>query len=250
MNLPPPELSVIIPAFNEEHRLPKALEHIHTYLQERTLTAEVIVVDDGSTDETAALVERARFAYPEVRLVPNHTNRGKGYSVRHGMLEARGEIALFTDADLATPVEEADKLLAAIRGEHYDGAIGSRGVDRGLIEVHESAFRELAGVVFNRLVRWVLGIGFCDTQCGFKAFRLGRARILFQQQRTERFGFDPEILFLAGRHGLRVAEIPVRWAHDPASKVSVGTDSVRMFCELLAIRWNAWMGRYPRSKKN
>lgn len=242
-----PKLSIIIPAFNEERRLPKTLDRIHAYLETRAASAEVIVVDDGSGDGTAGLVEQTGLRYPELRLIANPGNRGKGYSVRHGVLEARGQIALFTDADLSTPIEEADSLLAEINDKHYDGAIGSRRVDRRLIEIHQSAFRELAGLVFNRLVRGALGIAYNDTQCGFKAFHLGRTRIIFEQQRIERFGFDAEILFLARRHGLRVAEVPVRWAHDPGSKVRVGTDAIRMFGELLAIRWNSWIGRYPRT---
>jgi len=184
--------------------------------------------------------------HPELRLVLNGKNYGKGYSVRHGMIEARGEIALFSDADLSTPIEEADKLLAALREGGYDAAIGSRAVDRSLIEVHQSAIREQAGIFFNRMVRWITGIEFSDTQCGFKAFRRERARIIFEQQRIESFGFDPEILFLAKRNGLRVAEIPVRWSHDSASKVNVAADGIRMFLELLLIRWNAVRGRYPR----
>jgi glycosyltransferase involved in cell wall biosynthesis len=245
----PPQLSIIIPAFNEERRLPGTLERIHEHFAQRAAAIEVIVVDDGSTDSTAAMVENARLQYPELRLLSNPGNRGKGYSVRHGMLEARGPIALFTDADLSTPIQEIDVLLAAISEQPYDIAIGSRGVDRSLIEVHESRFRELAGIIFNRLVRWALRIDFRDTQCGFKAFRLDRSRIIFEQQRTERFGFDPEILFLARRHGLRVAEIPVHWAYDPATKVHMSTDAVRMFFELLAIRWTAWTGRYPRKTR-
>lgn len=160
------------------------------------------------------------------------------------MLEARGEIALFTDADLSAPIEEADKLLAAVRDGAYDGAIGSRAMDRSLIEVHQSRFREIAGIIFNFIVRRIVGLPFEDTQCGFKAFRLERARVIFEQQRTEGFGFDPEILFLAQQKGLRIAEIPVRWSHNPATKVAVLGDSVRMFLDLLAIRWNALLGRY------
>jgi len=139
-------------------------------------------------------------------------------------------------------------LLAALCQDHWDGAIGSRAVDRSLIESDQSAFREAAGIIFNRVVRWIAGVRFADTQCGFKAFRRERARTIFEQQRTEGFGFDPEILFLARRHGLRVAEIPVRWAHDPATKVHVFSDSIRMFVDLLRIRWNALRGSYPREK--
>lgn len=245
----PPYLSIIIPAYNEELRLQKSLEHIRAYLANRPFSAEIIVVDDGSTDGTSNVVESFREKYPHLRLISNERNHGKGFSVRHGMLEACGEVALFTDADLSAPIEEADKLLAALRESDCDGAIGSRAVDRKLIEVHESVFRELAGIIFNRMVRLITGVDFADTQCGFKCFRRERVRIVFKQQRTEGFGFDPEILFLAQRHGLHIAEIPVRWAHDPATKVHVFSDSVGMFLELLAIRWNAWIGRYPREKQ-
>ncbi len=247
MNSLPLDLSIIIPAFNEESRLPKTLDSIIAYVQAQPYRAEIIVVDDGSIDRTAEMVNARQQECPELRLVSNGRNRGKGFSVRHGMLEARGEIALFSDADLSTPIEEADKLLAAIRERGFDGAIGSRAVDRSLIEVHQSAIRELAGIFFNRMVRWIVGIKFSDTQCGFKAFRRERARIIFEQQRIERFGFDPEILFLAKRHGLRVAEVPVRWSHDPATKVSVASDGIRMFLELALIRWNAVRGYYPRA---
>src|SRR5690242_10722437 len=182
---------------------------------------------------------------PELRLISNGRNRGKGFSVRRGMLEARGEIALFTDADLSAPIEEAEKLLAPLRDGSCDGAIGSRAMDRSLIEVHQPAYRERAGMVFNRIMRGMIGLPFQDTQCGFKAFRREKAHIIFEQQRTEGFGFDPEILFLARQKGLRIVEIPVRWAHDPTTKVSLLRDSVRMFLDLIAIRWNALVGRYP-----
>ena len=179
-----------------------------------------------------------------VRLVSNGENRGKGYSVRHGMLEAKGEIALFTDADLSAPIEEFDKLLAALA--NADVAIGSRAMDRRLISIHQSRLREIAGIIFNGFVRIFTGLAIEDTQCGFKAFVMDRARIIFEQQRIERFGFDPEILFLAKRHGLLTVEVPVRWAHDPATKVNVYRDSVMMFLDLLVIRWNAISGKYPR----
>lgn len=245
MNSPKLDLSVVIPAYNEEFRLPKTLECIFEYLQIRPYQAEIIVVDDGSSDRTIEIVNSSRQKYPRLRLVSNAENRGKGFSVRHGMIEAQGEIALFTDADLSTPIEEADKLLAALQ-MGYDVAIGSRAIDRNLIEVHQSRVREQAGILFNRLVRWIMGIELSDTQCGFKAFRMERARVIFEQQRIERFGFDPEILFLANRNGLRVAEVAVRWSHDAGTKVNVAADGIRMFLELLWIRWNATRGRYPR----
>ncbi len=248
MNSQPLDLSIIIPAYNEEHRLLKSLDRISAYLNARPFRAEMIVVDDGSTDSTVQLVKTFQEKCPALRLLCNGSNRGKGFSVRHGMLEARGEIALFTDADLSTPIEEADKLLAVLRDQGQDVCIGSRGVDRSLIAVHQSWLREQAGISFNRLVRWLMGVQFSDTQCGFKAFRLERSRIIFEQQRIERFGFDPELLLLAKRHGLRVAEVPVRWSHDPATKVNVFADGIRMFFELLVIRWNAINGRYPRGR--
>ncbi len=239
-----PELSIIIPAYNEESRLPATIERIAAYIRASGRPTEIIVVDDGSRDRTAAVAESFRATMPSLRVVPNGVNRGKGYSVRHGMLEARGRLALFTDADLSAPIEEADKLLCAL--ESHDVAIGSRALDRSLIEVHQSPFREFAGIVFNWLVRLSLGLPFVDTQCGFKAFRRERCRILFEQQRIERFGFDPELLFLAKRHGLTAVEIPVRWAHSPATKVSLFRDSLRMFLEVLAIRFNALRGLYSR----
>jgi dolichyl-phosphate beta-glucosyltransferase len=247
MNSPPLDLSIVIPAFNEERRLPRAIERIGSYLSARPLRAEIIVVDDGSSDATPTLIESYRGKYPGLRLISNGANRGKGFSVRHGVLEARGGIVLFTDADLSTPIEEADKLLVALREPGYDVAIGSRGLDNSLIEVHQSVFREQAGNLFNYLVRGIAGLEFSDTQCGFKAFRREPARIIFEQQRIERFGFDPEILFLAKRHGLRVAEIPVRWSHNSATKVNVVGDGIRMFLELGLIRWNSLRGRYPIS---
>ena len=250
MNSPTLDLSIVIPAYNEERRLPQTLDSIFTYLRGRPYRAEVIVVDDGSSDGTAELVNAAREKYPGLRLLSNDGNRGKGFSVRHGMLDARGEIALFSDADLSTPIDETGKLLASIQEQGYDAAIGSRAVDRSLIQVHQSMLREQAGIFFNRMVRWIMGIQFSDTQCGFKAFRRERTRIIFEQQRIERFGFDPEILFLAQRNGLRVAEVPVRWSHDAATKVNVATDGIRMFLELLLIRWNAIRGYYPRARKS
>jgi glycosyltransferase involved in cell wall biosynthesis len=239
-------LSIVIPAFNEERRLPATLERIADYMGKNGRLTEVIVVDDGSQDRTAAVAESFRDRIPDLRVVSNGRNRGKGYSVRHGMQEARYEIVLFTDADLSAPIEEADKLIAAL--ETTDVAIGSRALDRSLIAVHESRFREFAGIIFNKIVRIVLRLPFVDTQCGFKAFRRERCRIIFGQQRIERFGFDPELLYLARHQGLTAAEIPVRWAHSPATKVNMLRDSLLMFLDIFTIRWNAILGRYPKAK--
>ena len=240
----PLKISIVIPAYNEERRLPQTLERIGAYVAARPFDAEIVVVDDGSTDATARIVEELRARIPNLRLVSNGVNRGKGFSVRHGMLEARGNIALFTDADLSAPIEEADKLIGAL--QHAEVTLGSRALDRSLIATHQSRFREIAGIIFNKLVKAILWLPSIDTQCGFKAFVLPRARIIFEQQRINGFGFDPEVLFLARRHGLRALEIPVRWSHDPDTKVRVGIDSLRMFADLLVIRWNWLLGRYPR----
>ena len=246
MSAATPDLSIIIPSYNEEMRLPATLDRIAAYLQTYAGTAEVLVVDDGSKDRTAAVAESFRTKIPLLRVVSNGMNRGKGYSVRHGMQEARGRVALFTDADLSAPIEEAGKLIHAL--ETYDVAIGSRAMDRGLITVHESLFREFAGIIFNKIVRLILWLPFVDTQCGFKAFRRESCAILFEQQRIERFGFDPELLYLARHHGLRTVEIPVRWGHSPATKVSMLWDSVQMFIDVFTIRWNALIGCYPRKR--
>jgi dolichyl-phosphate beta-glucosyltransferase len=238
------QLSIIIPSFNEELRLPATLEKIAAFLQEKGWNAEVIVVDDGSTDRTAAVAQSFVGKIPALRVLSNGVNRGKGFSVRHGSLAAQGDVILFTDADLSAPIEEAPKLLEALRT--HDVAIGSRAMDRGLIEVHESLFREFAGIIFNKIVRITLRLPFVDTQCGFKAFRHGRCRIIFEQQTIERFGFDPELLYLARHHGLSIVEVPVRWAHSPATKINMLRDSIQMFADVFIIRWNAIRGRYHR----
>jgi dolichyl-phosphate beta-glucosyltransferase len=246
--IPPPELSIIVPAYNEEARLPRTLTRIRDYFASRGIGSqelEILIVDDGSNDATVQVAEKWAREWPSVRLVSNGDNRGKGYSVRHGMLEARGRIALFTDADLSSPIEESEKLLAAINAGN-EVAIGSRALDRSLITTHQSRLREIAGMIFNGFVRISTGLPFSDTQCGFKAFVREPLRIVFEQQRIERFGFDPETLFLARRHGLRTAEVAVRWGHDPATKVHMLRDSLMMFCDLARIRWNWLVGRYPK----
>jgi len=241
-----PDLSIVIPAYNEELRLPATLDRIAAYLKTSGRGAEVLVVDDGSKDRTAAVAESFRDRIPSLRVVPNGVNRGKGYSVRHGVQEARSPFVLFTDADLSAPIEEAEKLIDALKSNNCDVAIGSRAVDRSLITVHESPFREFAGIIFNKIVRIILWLPFVDTQCGFKAFRRERCGIIFEQQTIERFGFDPELLYLARHHGLRAVEIPVRWGHSPATKVSMLRDSFQMFLDVFVIRWNSLLRRYPR----
>lgn len=240
------ELTIVIPAYNEELRLAATLERIAAYVEASKRCTEVIVVNDGSTDKTAQVAAAFGERIRTLSVVSNETNRGKGYSVRRGMRATQGRLVLFTDADLSAPIEEADKLLAAL--ETNDVAIGSRALDRSLIAVHESAFREFAGIVFNKIVRLILRLPFVDTQCGFKAFRQDSCQIIFEQQRIERFGFDPELLYLARHHGLKAVEIPVRWSHSPATKVNMMRDSVQMFLDVFTIRWNAALGRYRKER--
>jgi glycosyltransferase involved in cell wall biosynthesis len=247
MNSVHPDLSIVIPAYNEELRLPATLERLAEYLPTLGLQTEVLIVDDGSRDRTAAVAQNFAGKISRLRVLSNGTNRGKGYSVRHGMLEAAGELVLFTDADLSAPIEESDKLVSALKNG-YDMAIGSRALNRSLISTHESLFREFAGIIFNKIVRLVLWLPFVDTQCGFKAFRRQHCRIIFELQRIEGFGFDPELLYLARHYELRAIEIPVRWGHSPDTKVSMLRDSFKMFIDIFVIRWNALSGKYARSR--
>jgi dolichyl-phosphate beta-glucosyltransferase len=242
--LPPDtSLSIVIPAYNEARRLPETLEKIAAYVEARPFPLEVLVVDDGSTDGTAEAARQAAARWPGIGLLKNPGNCGKGHSVRNGMLHAEGAVVLFTDADLSAPIEEADLLLGAI-GAGHDVAIGSRALRPELIGLHQSPLREMAGKIFNLLVRAITGLPFRDTQCGFKAFRLEAARAVFSRQRIDRFGFDVEALYLAKKLGYRIAEIPVKWNHSEDTKVSMFADSVRMFTDLLRIRWMDFTGKY------
>lgn len=238
-------ISIVIPAYNEGRRLGASLEAVLGYLgSSRFSPHEVVVVDDGSTDDTAEVVRRWRAAHSEVRLLSNPGNRGKGYSVRHGMLEASGDWILFSDADLSAPIEELDKLFEAASRERVSVAFGSRALDRSLIAVHQSRFRENAGRVFNLLVRLVAGLPYWDTQCGFKLFERRAAREIFRRQRLERFGFDVEALYIARKLGFKAAEVPVRWSHSEGTKVRMLRDSLNMFLDLARVRWNDLRGRY------
>ncbi len=239
------DISVVIPAYNEEQRLPSTLETVLAYLAARQWSSpEVLVVDDGSTDGTRAAVERFLASGSPVRLLANPGNRGKGYSVRHGMLEAVGDWVLFSDADLSAPIGELDKLLEAARRQQADIAIGSRALDRSLIGVHQSFFREQAGRVFNLMMRLLTGLPFWDTQCGFKLFSRRAAREVFRRQRIDGFGFDVEALFIARLLGFKTVEVPVRWDHVEGTKVSMLRDSVNMFLDLLRVRLYQLRGCY------
>ncbi len=242
--MPPPFLSVVIPAYNEALRIGTTLASVREYLASRDYATELILVDDGSTDSTPAVLREFQSPRPAARVFRNEPNRGKGFSVRRGALEAQGEFVLFSDADLSAPIEEAGKLLAALESTHADAAVGSRALQRELIGVRQPWYRDTAGRVFNLLVRTITGLNIHDTQCGLKLFRRTTTRRAFELQRVERFGFDPELLFLIERLGGKIVEVPVRWNDNPATKVHFLRDSTRMFLDLLALRWRAWRGAY------
>lgn len=239
-------LSVIIPAYNEAARLGKTVRAVVDYLRQNSPEAEVIVVDDGSSDETAEIA-RAGFADSgnlRTSVISYKSNLGKGRAVRLGLLAARSDVALFSDADLSTPISEAPKLVDAIVNGQYDVTFGSRALDRGLIGVHQSWRREQGGRIFNLVVRLATGMPFWDTQCGFKAFRMSVCRPLIEAATIDRFGFDVELLYLAFRAGLKLKEVPVRWDHNEGSKVSVMSDSFKMVNEVGLIRQQARRGVY------
>jgi dolichyl-phosphate beta-glucosyltransferase len=235
--------SVIIPAYNESNRLRPTLDELLRYFEQRNSDAEILVVDDGSRDDTRDIVREYARAHSQVVLIENPGNRGKGYSVRNGMLHARGDICLFTDADLSSPIGEAQKLFDAIAAG-ADIAIGSRWLRADLQTERQPLYRQLFGRIFNLVLRIFLGLNFADTQCGFKAFRREAAQQIFPLQRIERWGFDPEILFLARRLGFSVQEVPVVWAHSEGTRLNPFRDGIRMFGEVLRIRWNSIVGAY------
>lgn len=240
-----PFLSIVIPAYNEEERIGRTLEGTFEYLSTRNYEYEVLVVNDGSRDRTAEKVlEFAQQTSGRLRLIENPGNRGKGYAVRNGMLQAGGEIALFYDADLATPTSEISKVIEPISENQYDVVFGSRALDRSLIGTHQSVLREAIGRGGN-LIQYVLtGLNFKDTQCGFKAFRRSAAQSVFPLQQIDGFGFDPEILFIAKKQGWRLLETAVRWNHVEGSKVNPIASPIKVLMEVSTIRWNDLMGKY------
>jgi glycosyltransferase involved in cell wall biosynthesis len=235
--------SVVIPAYNESARLGASLGKILSYITAQGWAAEVIVVNDGSSDNTAEIVRRLSQENSGLRLVENPGNRGKGYSVRHGMLQASGRVVIFSDADLSSPIEEVPKLLQAL-DDGADIAIGSRWLRAELQTQRQPIHRQLFGRVFNLLLQITLGLQFRDTQCGFKAFRQRAAQEIFTLQRIERWGFDPEILYLARKLRFSVREVPVAWAHSEGTRINPLTDGSRMFWEMLLIRWYDLTGKY------
>jgi len=240
-----PQYSIVIPAYNEAARISGALESVVAFVRERGWFAEVVVVDDGSRDKTAELVRAFAANAPEVRLLQNPGNRGKGYSVRHGILQSFGEVVMFTDADLSAPMVEAAGLVAAI-ADGADIAIGSRWLERTRQTIRQPLYRQFFGRCFNGVTRAVMGLPYADTQCGFKAFTRAAAQTVFQLQTIERWGFDPEILFIALKRGYRIAEVPVSWAHDERTRISYLKDGMRMLQDIAIVRWNALLGRYNK----
>ena len=238
----------MLPTYNESARIKASVEKILAHIAAAGVSAEIIVVDDGSNDETVAIVRECRSRNSAVRLLENGGNRGKGYSVREGMLQARGDVLLFSDADLSSPIAEADKLFAAIRNG-ADIAIGSRWLESGLQMQRQPLYRQVFGRLFNLAMRMVLGLNFKDTQCGFKAFTRQSAQTIFSRQRIERWGFDPELLYLAKRFQFKVREIPVAWAHREGTRINPLRDGIRMLGELLKIRWNGLTGRYAYASR-
>jgi glycosyltransferase involved in cell wall biosynthesis len=238
-----PFLSIVVPAYNEEARLGESVERILKYLDATGIDAEVLVVDDGSKDKTAELAERALEAR-RGRVIRNGENRGKGYSVRHGVLEARGRLVLLTDADLSTPIEEQSKLAAVIRDRDLDVVIGSRGLPDSDVQVRQGWLRQTMGRCFNAIIRATTGLSFRDTQCGFKLMDRERVKPLFEKMVVDRFAFDVELLFLCARYGLSVAEVPVTWRNASGSKVSLIGDPLNMIVDVLRVRWRFRRGLY------
>jgi len=240
-----PKYSIVIPAYNESARIPATLRSVLDCIRSRGWDAEVVVVNDGSRDSTAEIVREIARTAPEIRLLENPQNCGKGYSVRNGLLHALGEVVMFTDADLSSPIEEAEGLFAEI-AHGADIAIGSRWLATSRQTHRQPLYRQFFGRCFNLLTRMVMDLPFADTQCGFKAFTRSAAQTVFQLQTIERWGFDPEILFIALKRGYQIREVPVSWAHDARTRISYLRDGLQMLKELAIVRWNALLGRYGR----
>src|SRR5882724_5327909 len=245
-------LSIVVPAFNEAGRVGQSLRVILDYLNKTNPTAELIVVDDGSDDETVAVAEQAIAGAGRVkaRVIRYQSNRGKGYAVRCGLLACEGRIALFSDADLSTPITETPKLIDPIEQGEYDLTFGSRALDRRLIGVHQPWRREQGGRVFNLAVRLATGLPFWDTQCGFKAFRMSACRPIVEAANIDRFGFDVELLYVSQVAGLRLKEVPVRWDHKVGALDASGNyarDSLRMLGEVKKIRQQVDKGLYSEA---
>ena len=242
-----PHLTVVIPAYNEEGRIAPTLARVLAYFEHQPWRGDIIVVLDGSTDGTHHEIARVSGAAPHVTVLDNVVNRGKGYSVRRGMLAAQGRYVLFSDADLSTPIEEASRLLTVLEAG-ADVAIASRGLAESNVVIHQPWWRESMGRTFNWFVQLLTVRGIADTQCGFKCFRGDVAKRVFALQRLDRFAFDVEVLWIAQRLGYRIVELPITWRNDPSSTVNPVIDSLRMLVDLVRIRMNDWSGRYTRAQ--
>jgi dolichyl-phosphate beta-glucosyltransferase len=238
-----PDLSIVIPAYNEESRIAPTVRDIVVYCRTRARAFELIVVDDGSRDGTTGVGRCLSEEFPEVRLIRLPANHGKGYAVRSGVVNAVGRIILFADADGATPISEIERLESALNGG-ADIAAGSRALRAAGVQVRAKVYRHLIGRTFHRLVEWLTDCGVKDTQCGFKLFKSGVAQELFSRMRMNGYSFDVEVLMMARRLGYRVAEVPVNWTHMPGSKVRLTVDSFRMAADLFRIRAHCLRGEY------
>ena len=234
----PPRLTIVVPCYNEEQRLPRTIDAIERYLEARRLTYELILVDDGSGDGTRMIMERAAEQNPSVGVEALPRNRGKGRAIATGVAAARGSEILITDADLSTPIEELEKLQAAL-DDGAGVAIGSRAVKGSRVEVSQPVYRVLMGKTFNLIVQALLLPGIWDTQCGFKLFRADVGHMVFAGLIADRFGFDPEVLYRAKKKGVKIVEVPVVWRNSPETKVSAIGSSLDMFKDVLRVRFKA-----------
>lgn len=246
-----PFLSIIIPAYNEDQRLGTTLAETIHYLALQEYTSEIIVVDDGSRDRTVEIAhgfQSRTNAKTKLLVLKNPGNRGKGYAVKNGMLHASGEIHLFFDADLATPLDQIPKVMQPILNNEYDVVFGSRALQEAVIEVEQSFLRQLRGRGGNLIIQLLTGMNIKDTQCGFKAFRRQASQAVFPLQQVDGFGFDPEILFIANKQGWRWKELPVVWRHVEGSKVTMLSASLSVLTDVFKIRWNDLVGKYETRK--
>jgi dolichyl-phosphate beta-glucosyltransferase len=232
-------LSVIIPAYNEEHRIKETLNKIINHLNKKKYNYEIIIVDDGSKDKTISIIQNIKNK--KIRILKNEINKGKGYSIKRGVLNATRDLILFSDADLSTPIEELDHFIKYL---DYDIIIGSRALKESNIIIHQPFYREYSGKIFNLFVKLFTVRGIKDTQCGFKLFKKDIAYNIFKKQTIDRFGFDVEILYIANKYNYKIKELPVHWLNDTKSKVSLFKDSIRMFLDLIKIRINDIKGLY------
>ncbi|MEE2710387.1 MAG: dolichyl-phosphate beta-glucosyltransferase [Gemmatimonadota bacterium] len=243
MTKPPVDLSVIVPVYNEENRIGVSLIKILTYLDSLHLNYEVVIVDDGSPDNTLSVIEEIRRNNPVISVYKYNQNRGKGYAVRYGLQKGRGKVRLFTDADLSTPIEELERFLKWM-DEGYDVCIASRAVPESNITLHQTMHREMLGKIFNKIIRLFLFLPFSDTQCGFKCFTGAFVDQMMPLMTVNRFGFDSELLFVANKSGYSIKELGTQWENSPETKVSLFADPIKMLGAIPKIYYNLLSGHY------